>query len=200
MGSVRRVSTPTTSNRQPNDTKVSKPALGRGLADLIDGTRTPSAPPTTPQPQEAQQKSLDKGFATILHGARKEPVLETPSPLLQSRPAPVAPPTTPKPEVLNTRLERPLITTRALVLADILLLTLAALITSSRSHSFGLPEVLVCLISVGLGCFCSIAATTNSDAADPQDPHSSPGRTAPPSARSNPSQRPPNPLPTIRRI
>ena len=178
-----------------------KPALGRGLADLIDASRTPPGTnPLTPPPEEAPQKSLDKGFATILHGARKEPLSEIPSPLQQSRPALVLAPTTHKPEVQPPASIRPLITNRTLVLADILLLTVAALITSSRSHSFGLAEVLACLISVSLGCLFCIAAADNTEAANLESPPSTPGKTSSPSARINPSQRPPNPLPTIRRI
>jgi hypothetical protein len=132
---------------------VSKPALGRGLGNLLKDSNAPTAAeekPATPEAPAAPQPpapptALTPGMASLLRGKQAER-------------QPDATPADPQP----TASERPTgdrkVLKGSLVAADMLLLTLTGYLVFNSHKPFGAVEVSLCIIAVGLGAWLTCLA------------------------------------------
>ena len=119
-----------------------KPALGRGLGNLLNGTK-----PVSPSPEPtAQPAKLSPGMATLLR-AGEEPAEKIEE---QVRPQPVKP----QSELLSVKR----LLQVSLVLADVLLVCLATLIALSVPGQLGAIGVTLCIVAFVVGAWLSCLA------------------------------------------
>ena len=119
---------------------MSKPVLGRGLGKLLKEAKGSA----TPEPAGDKPKSSSPGMTTLLRGANGSPNEES------------AQTETPSPTAGNPRGKRLL--QISLIVADVVLLALAARLVFKSEGHFGFLEVTLCILAFGLGAWLSCLA------------------------------------------
>ena len=126
---------------------MSKSTLGRGLGDLLGGSRpTDAAPGTDPA---VPPRPVDGGLRILIEGAQREPeVTQTSTPVV-----PVATPTTPRPDPLPGQLA-----VLTLLAADLALLGWTGWHVATHLHTMGWAGLTLCAASTLLAALCGCAA------------------------------------------
>ena len=125
---------------------MSKPALGRGLGNLMQGTKVAGARTDSPDTSAgAEEVSVDPGLGSLLRGGKSS---ETPTTEATDEAANLVPT-----HARQTRLIQ-----CSLIAADLLLVGLAALIVFKRTAPLGFVEALLCFAAVALGAWLSCLA------------------------------------------
>ncbi len=125
---------------------MSKPALGRGLGNLMQGTKV--AGPRTDPPGAAtgaEEVNIDPGLNSLLRGGKPADA--------SAMDATVAPA-----DFVSSHPQRTRMIQCSLISADLLLVGLAALIVFKRTAPLGLGEALLCFAAVSLGAWLSCLA------------------------------------------
>ena len=125
---------------------MSKPALGRGLGNLMHGTKVAGARTDSPDASTGPEEvSVDPGLGSLLRGGKSNevPPAETTDAAANLVPA----------HARQTRLIQ-----CSLIGADVLLIGLAGLIVFKRTAPLGAGEVLLCFAAVALGAWLSCLA------------------------------------------
>ena len=125
---------------------MSKPALGRGLGNLMQGTKV--AGPQTDAPGAstgAEEVNVDPGLSSLLRGGKPA---DTPATDGTAAPA----------DFVSSHPRRTRVIQCSLIGADLLLVGLAALIVCKRTTPLGIGEALLCFAAVSLGAWLSCLA------------------------------------------
>ena len=120
---------------------MSKPSLGRGLGDLMQGTLVAGARSQVPgAPTDREEVNIAPGLSSLLRGGKPAAAADLVTPHIPSR-------------ARRTRLIQ-----CSLVGADALLMGLVALNVFKRTAPLGLGEALLCFAAVALGAWLSCLA------------------------------------------
>lgn len=122
---------------------MAKPALGRGLGDLLKGARVEAKPPPTTDTNPGNGTPVTPGLGRLLEGQPPRP--------LKPWQRPAQPPLPAQPASLPATARVPLSKTRMLLLlADGTLLALCARLAGANRGKFGVLDTVLCVAGVAL--------------------------------------------------
>ncbi|HVY72369.1 MAG TPA: hypothetical protein VHH73_20710 [Verrucomicrobiae bacterium] len=122
---------------------MSKPALGRGLGDLLKGARVEAKPPSETVAKPANGTPVTPGLGRLLEGQAPRP--------LKPWQRPSQPPLPAQPASASTPARVPLSKTRLLLLcADGTVLALCARLAWANRGKLGVLDTLLCVAGVAL--------------------------------------------------
>lgn len=125
---------------------MSKTALGRGLGNLMQGTKVAgSQMDSSSASASPEEVNVDPGLNSLLRGGKPA---ETQAVEATAAPA----------KFDSSHLQRTRVIQCSLIVADLLLVGLAALIVFKRTVPLGMGEALLCFAAVSLGAWLSCLA------------------------------------------